>query len=376
MTDIFQITIILVASLLATGLSKRLGIPAVVGQMLVGLLLAPGLLGLVHGGHTIEIFSEIGVILLMFLAGLESDLGLLRQHLKVSLLVAAAGVLVPLLVFWLTAQLLGLGNLTSLFYGIVFAATSVSITIEVLQEFGQLQSRAGSIILGAAVVDDILTVFLLSIFSSVQTSGGNLILRFSLELLFFAFLFLVHKLIPRLWKLVGRLPIYAKNTSVALILCLALSLLASAVGMSAVIGAFFAGLAVAQTPVSQKIEEYSSAIAYVVFIPVFFVSIGLAVSFDSLLKQPLLIIGFSLLAILTKFLPAFIVGRWSHLSTAESALVGTGMISRGEMALIVAQLGLVSHFVTETQYSELILVILLVTLAAPFLTKLSLRLTN
>lgn len=174
MNDIFQLTLILVASLVATLIARRIRIPAVVGQILIGIVLAPAALGWLQGGHTIEVLSEIGVILLMFLAGLESDLGVLKKNFKPALLVALAGVLVPLLVFWGVTTMMGYAFSTAIFYGIVFAATSVSITVEVLQEYGKLSTKAGSIILGAAVVDDILAVLALSIFTSTQSSSGNL----------------------------------------------------------------------------------------------------------------------------------------------------------------------------------------------------------
>ncbi|RZI49101.1 cation:proton antiporter [Lactococcus kimchii] len=375
MNDILQLTIVLVASLFATLISRRMKIPAVVGQMLVGILIAPSVLGLVHGGHVLEVMSEIGVILLMFLAGIESDLTVLKKNFKASMLVAVGGVLVPLSVFAIVAASLGYGLSTSFFYGVVFAATSVSITVEVLQEYGKLSTRAGSIILGAAVVDDILAVLILSIFTSFKNggSGGQLALKFSLELLFFAFLFAVHKMIPRLWKFVQKLPLANKNTIVALIICLGLSLLANAVGMSAVIGSFFAGIAISQTEVSHKIEEYTSAIGYVIFIPVFFVLIAISVQFDSLIHHPWIILLFTVLAILTKFLPAYFVGKMNRLSTGESMLVGTGMISRGEMALIVAQIGLTSAIITDAVYSELVIVIILATVIAPFLIKMVLK---
>lgn len=373
MNDILELTVILSASLIATVISRKLKIPAVVGQMLMGIILAPSVLGWIHGGHTLEVMSEIGVILLMFLAGLESNLSVLKKNFKASMGVAVAGVIVPLAVFGLAAFFLGRGLSASFFYGIVFAATSVSITVEVLQEYGKLSSRAGNIILGAAIVDDILAVLILSIFTSFKSGASNLFLKLTLEILFFIFLIFVHKIIPKFWKFVDHLPIYAKNTTVAFLLCLGLSLLANAVGMSAVIGSFFAGIAVSQTDVSEKIEEYASAIAYVIFIPVFFVSIAISVHFESLIRHPFIILFFILLALLTKFFPAYFVAKKSKLSSSEALLIGTGMISRGEMALIVAQIGLSSAMITDEIYSELVIVIILTTLIAPFLIKLSLK---
>lgn len=216
--------------MLATLLSKKLKIPEVVGQMLIGIILAPSVLGLINGGHTIEVMSEIGVILLMFLAGLESDLEVLKKNLKPSILVALSGVIIPITIFGIVAFYSGRSISTSLFYGIVFAATSVSITVKVLQEYGYLSTKAGNIILGAAVVDDILAILVLSVFKSFKNGEGNLIVQFSMEILFFVFLFFVHKFIPKVWKFINKLPIYAKNTTSALIICLGLSLLADKVG--------------------------------------------------------------------------------------------------------------------------------------------------
>lgn len=376
MTDSFQITLMLLASVVATIFSRRIKIPAVIGQMLVGILLGPAVFGWIHNGEVISVMSEIGVILLMFLAGLESDLAILKKNFKASMLVAVLGVIFPLLCFFGSAFVLGKGVSTSLFYGIVFSATSVSITVEVLQEYGVLSTRAGAIILGAAVVDDILAVFLFSIFSSVKNGGDNFLFQIILELLFFVFLFFVHKLIPKIWKTVEKIPVYAKNTTVALLICLGLSLFANAVGMSAAIGSFFAGVAISQTEVRSVIKQNTAAIAYVVFIPIFFISIALSVHFNHFIDQALLIFFFTILSVLTKIIPAYGAGKISHLTHEESLLIGAGMISRGEMALIVAQIGLTSAVITDKTYSELVIVIMLATFLAPFVIKWAIKKTN
>jgi Kef-type K+ transport system membrane component KefB len=271
------------------------------------------------------------------------------------------------------AFLLGRGLTVSFFYGLVFAATSVSISVQVLQEYGKLKSRAGNIILGAAVVDDILAILLLAFFTSGEKSGESLLPKLGLQLLFFVFLIFVHFIIPRVWGMVERLPIFAKNTAMALILCLWLSLLANSVGISSVIGAFFAGLAISQTKPADVIRDNIAMIASVVFEPLFFVSLGISVSLASLIKTPGLILLFVALAIFTKFLPAYYVSRLMGTDRSNSLLIGTGMVSRGEMALIIVQLGLTSHIISDEVYSELVLVIILATFLAPFLMKASLQ---
>lgn len=373
MQELLQITIILGASLLATTLSQRLGVPAVVGQLLLGIMLSPSVLGVIHGTHTLAFLAEIGVMLLMFLAGLESDLHLLKKYLKPSLLVASLGVLVPFVTYTALMSYIG-GNISvAIFYGIAFAATSISITVEVLQEYGKLSSRAGAVILGAAVVDDILAVLALTFFMSSQVASGNIGLKLVGQAIFLAMLYPTFKwLVPLIFHFVAKLTIYAKYTSVSLLICFAFSLLAHAVGMSAVIGAFFAGLAIGQTDMAEKIETSVSTVAYVFFIPIFFVTIALPVKFDGVFDKLLLMIGLIILAILTKVVPSYLVSRCFKFGKRESLLIGSGMVSRGEMALIVTQIGLSAQLIDTRSYSELVIVIILSTLIAPFLIKASL----
>lgn len=286
MSELIQITIILLASFLATSFSKSFGIPAVVGQLLVGILVSPAIFGLVKQTEILHFLSEIGVILLMFLAGLEADLNLLKKYLKPSLLVAISGVMVPLLFFTLYTKALGYDSNTALFYGIVFAATSVSITVEVLQEYGKVKSKAGAVILGAAVADDILAVLILSFFISSRGDSSNFSLQILGQVIFLVFLFFVIKyFVPVIFKYTKRIQIFAKNTSIALIICFTLAILADLVGMSSVIGAFFAGLAIGQTSFAKDIEHSISTVAYTFFIPIFFVSIALPISFNGMVSK-------------------------------------------------------------------------------------------
>ncbi|GFH41816.1 sodium:proton antiporter [Lactococcus hodotermopsidis] len=376
MQELFQITLILGASLMATVVSRRIGMPAVVGQLLLGILLAPSVLGLIHGTETLEFLAEIGVILLMFLAGLESDFDLLKKYMKPSLLVAILGVIVPLIAYAGLTAYMGYKPPIALFYGIVFAATSVSITVEVLQEYGKLTTQAGAVILGAAVADDIIAVLVLSFFMSSQKSDGNLALKFALQVIFLVFLYLAFKwLVPFVFHLINKLTIFAKYITASLLICFIFSLLADFVGMSAVIGAFFAGLAIGQTTMAEKIETSISTIAYTFFIPIFFMTIALPIQFNGILASPLFVICLTILAILTKLVPSYLISRSFKFAKRDSLLIGSGMVSRGEMALIVTQIGLASKLIDTTIYSELVIVIILSTLIAPFLIKASLTMT-
>lgn len=374
MQTLLEITIILIASLMATLLANRLAIPAVVGQLCVGILIGPSLLNLVHEGHVMHFLSEIGVILLMFLAGLEANLELLRKYFKPSLVVAISGVVIPMVAFYYVGIALSFPINTAVFYGLVFAATSVSITVEVLQEYQKVRTKIGAVILGAAVADDVLAVLLLSFFMSSAGASSHLVMQVGLQILFLVFLVFSVKLwVPKLYDWSQHIPYFEKETFLALLICLTWSLLAWSVGMSSVIGAFFAGLAVGQTSKADIVEHNILVIAYSIFIPIFFASIALPLQLNGVFSHLGLVLALTLLAIVTKLLPSYLVGRGFAFSRQESLSIGAGMVSRGEMALIIIQIGLAEKLITHQTYSTLVVVVILTTMIAPFILKFSFK---
>lgn len=374
MHALLEIVIILVASLLAGAISSRLNIPAVVGQLLIGIVIGPPILGLVHNGEILHFLSELGVILLMFMAGLEADFGLLKKYLKPSLLVAITGVVVPLVVFYFLTQAMNFDVKQSIFYGLVFAATSISITVEVLQEFDKVSTDVGAIIIGAAVADDILAVLLLSFFVSSQGSSGNIGPQLMMQLVFFVFLWLAIKfLIP--WLVKRSKVLASKNLMfyVALIICFFLSWLADQVGMSSIIGSFFAGLAIGQTEQGHSVMRRVTSFGYSFFIPIFFASIAFPLRFTGLMEHLPMIVSFTILVVLTKLVPGYLVGRGFKFPRMESLTIGGGMVSRGEMALIIIGVGEVAHIIGNRVYSELVIITIASTVLAPFILKYSFK---
>ena len=245
MSYLAVLCLILITTLLAGQLSRRIGLPAVIGQLLVGVLLGPAVLDWIKPGTFINDFSEIGVIILMFIAGLESDLDLLKKYLKPSIIVAVCGVILPIVLISGYGDLIGMSKSAYLFLGITFAATSVSISVEVLKELRVLDSVAGTTILGAAVVDDIVTVLALSLLVSMTKASGAgvpklpLGVSLILQLLFFGIIYLLVKYIaPILMRLSGRFTLNVSETTMSMIICLAMAVLADLVGLSAVLGSF------------------------------------------------------------------------------------------------------------------------------------------
>ncbi|WP_225046785.1 cation:proton antiporter [Lacticaseibacillus kribbianus] len=379
MADIGTLALILLVTLLLGQLSLKVGIPAVIGQLAAGLILGPAALAWVRPTTSVATFAEIGVIVLMFIAGLESDLTMLKRYLRPGILVAVIGVVVPVAVIYAFSVLWGFSLVAAVFLGITFAATSVSISVEVLKELGALDGRSGATILGAAVVDDILTVIVLSVAVATFGEGESvstwpLWVTLLLQVAYFGVIYLVVRwLAPYVMHLGERLMPTASVTITSLLLCLGLSYLADVFGLSAVIGAFFAGIAVGQTPYRQTVDRSLEAIGYAVFIPVFFVSIGLNMRLDGLAQDAWFIVLLTALAIVTKWVGCGVGARLAGLSWADANVVGAGMVSRGEMALIVAQIGFDAHLLHRDFYSAVILVIILTTLIAPFILKWSLQ---
>jgi monovalent cation:proton antiporter-2 (CPA2) family protein len=368
------LVLILGLTLLAGHFAQRIGIPAVVGQLLVGIVLGPGVLGVIHSNEITAVFSEIGVIILMFLAGLESDLKMLKRYIKPALVVAVMGVILPIALVGGASLIFGVSPMEALFIGVIFSATSVSISVEVLKEYQTLNTKEGATILGAAVADDILGVLLLGVMIALTSSSGGS--RTSLggtlfyQVLFFIAVYVIGKwLVPMLMRAADRLYITAARPVMSIIICLGLAWLADVAGLSGAIGAFFAGVAVSLTDENDELNESIEPIGYAVFIPVFFVSVGLSMSFAGLQSVIGLIITLTVLATLTKLLGCGAGAYLSGFDVTSSGVIGAGMISRGEMALITLQIGYGEHLMSETYYSAIVLVIVLVTLIAPFILK-------
>lgn len=380
MTYLAELFVILLLTKIAAHYSVKLKIPSVIGELLVGIVIGPAMLNWIHPTTFINYFSELGVIVLMFIAGLEGDLKLLIKYWAPALTVATLGVIVPTgTAFLLCHNLFNFSVKASVFMGLVLSATSVSITIQVLKEMHRLNTRAGAIICGAAVADDIICVILLGIASSVYgTSQHESIWLMVLKMfLFFVIVLLIGKfIVPKFLSIFQDLNATESDTAGAMILCFGTAALAVMMGMSDVLGAYFAGLAISETDFEDHLEDKIESIGYAVFIPVFFVSIGLQISFKGMQNDILFIILLIITAILGKQIGCGLAAKMFHLSWTESNVVGAGMVSRGEMALVVANVALSSHLIDQNHYTAMILVTVITTLVAPLILKLFILKSN
>ena len=372
-----MLSVILLATLIGGQFSARLKLPAVVGELLAGIIVGPAVLNLVQPTGIIKVFSDIGVIFLMFLAGLDSDLKILKKLLRSSVLVAGFGMIVPIIIAYMTGILFAFSQVESLFLGLTFSATSVSISVAVLQEMGRLEGKEGMTILGAAVADDLLSILLLSIVSGLTgvsepglNKGTDLIISLLIQAAFLILLVFVSVyVIPRLINLSQRLTLPVPETLVAMIIVVLASWGAEKVGLSNVIGAFFAGLALHRTSAQKTLKKNFTVIGYSSFIPIFFVSIGLDMSIKGILNDFILFFVLVIGSVFSKLVGAGLGAKVAGFSNSSALLVGTGMVSRGEMALVVAQMGLTNHLLAPAAYSTVIGAIIMTTVVSPFLLK-------
>lgn len=374
MEFITLLALMLFLTLVVSHIFNRLNLPAVIGQLILGVILGKGVLNIVKADNDVNLFAEIGVILLMFLAGLESNLKLLRKHLVPSITVAIFGVILPVALTLMTSLIFGINFKESIFISVVFAATSVSISVEVLKSLNYLSSASGTVILGAAVVDDILAISILSVMSGTLTgafSMQKILILLGLWVLFGALIVVLHKwIIPQIIHLADYIEATQAPTIFALVICFVMAYIADKVQLDAVLGAFVAGIAVSNSKYyKEKIGSNIEAIGYSIFIPVFFISIGLNLEFSSFLKDFWLIVFFTITGVIGKLFGAGFGAKLSGFDLKDSYVIGSGMISRGEMALIIGQIGFSAHLLSEEYYSAVIISVILITIISPFFLK-------
>jgi Kef-type K+ transport system membrane component KefB len=381
--------IVLVAAKLGGYVSIRFGQPSVLGELLVGILLGPTVLNMLGGwplfagddhlSASLTLFAEIGVILLMFLAGLELDLRDLLRSGRVAGLAGSLGVIVPLAGGFLTARLLGVETTEAIFIGLALSATSVSISAQTLMELGVLRSKVGLGLLGAAVFDDILVVLLLSGASVVfgaDDSGasiGLIVLRMVLFLVGGSAVGLI--VLPRLMARVEDLPVSQAVPTAALVVCFLFAWSSEALGgMAAITGAFMAGLFFARTSYAHHIEGSLAALAYGLFVPIFLVNIGLQADLRAISGAAwYLAIALTIVAIVTKVAGSGLGALAGGFDRRDSLRLGVGMISRGEVGLIVASVALRAEVVSPATFSGIVFMVIVATLVTPPLLRLAYR---
>ncbi|HDR7795255.1 TPA: cation:proton antiporter [Bacillus luti] len=367
----FQIALILLSTKLAGDLSVRLGQPSVLGKLIVGIVIGPAVLGWIENSELLTQLSNVGVILLMFMAGLETDLEELNANRNSSLAVALGGIILPFVGGYVSGLVMGMEQGNAVFLGLLLCATSVSISVQTLRDLGKMKTRESTTMLGAAVFDDILVVILLAFaMSFLGTDDVNLTMVILKKVVFFASIILIGwKGVPAIMRWLSPLRVSESIVSAALIICFSFAYFGELLGIAGIIGAFAAGIAISQTNYKHEVEKKVEPIAYAMFVPVFFVSIGMNITFDGIGDQIWFILALTAIAVLTKLIGCGFGARMTGFDAKSSAIIGAGMVSRGEVALIIAGTGLSSGLLAQDYFTAIVIVVILTTMITPPMLK-------
>jgi Kef-type K+ transport system membrane component KefB len=365
---LLDILVVLLAAKLAAELAERAHMPTVVGEILAGMLIGPSALGLVRGDEVLRVLGELGVILLLLEVGLAMDIGELREVGRASFTMSALGVVLALVAGWGAAVSTGMAGDKALFVGAALSATSVGITARVFGDLRALASVEARTVLGAAIIDDVLGLMILTVVVRIVTHGSVSIAEVAVlagtAVAFLALSTVVGvRVAPTLFDLVAR---HSRSSgtlvAVALAFALGVSELANAAHLAPIVGAFVAGVSLGRSPATERIRQELTPVGHL-FIPVFFLQIGIDAKLRQFTRLPALRLAGLLLVVgvAAKLLSA--VGLFG--APGDRLLVGMGMVPRGEVALIFATIGLREHVFGEDVYAALLLVVLATTLLAP-----------
>lgn len=373
---VFSLVIILVAGKLFGEISSRLGQSPVIGELIAGVIIGSSVLGLIKQNEIIAFLSYIGAILLLFEIGLSSNI---NEFLKVGLwstTVAISGVFFPFLLGYIVCSYLGMTAIHSLFVAATLTATSVGITARVFADFKKLQTKEARIILGAAVIDDVIGLSLLAVAAKIA-AGNNISLLSVSTISLSAILFLVCSvsagifLMPIILNILKKIQNRGALIVGAFSFCLLLSFFSEKIGLAAIVGAFAAGLVLSATDSKVHLEEQIKPLSDI-FVPIFFVAMGIIVDvklFNPFIQtnQPILIMSIFLIiaAILGKVISGYVV----YLKGINKLLIGVGMIPRGEVGLIFANMGLAANIIDLPIYSSLIVIVIFTTFITPIFLK-------
>ena len=387
---IIGVGILLFAAKLMAELFLRLKLPIVLGELLAGMIVGPFALGgffvidgkqLLQINDEIKILGEMGAIVILFMAGLEMTPREFLKGGKASFTVGTLGVVIPFFAGLAVFQLFGFDALQSMLIATALTATSIAISIQVLSEFGKIKTPEARLIIGAAVVDDILAIAVLSVVSSIAASDGGVdniditqvtwtilqVLGFFAIMLIVAVVVIPKVITPRIWKAKGSVE------GIATAAFFGAAALAGSIGLSPIVGAFAVGMALSTTKVFEKIENYVGKIG-LIFAPLFFAIIGAQVDLRAVDLNILILSGAVIaVAVVTKLFGCGLPAMWFLKSKAQGMRVGIGMISRGEVGLIVAGVGVTAGILTSEVYSTIVIMVAVTTIITPIWLKIEYR---
>lgn len=379
------IAIILGSTKILGLISQKVHMPQVLGALTAGVILGPSILNLVVETDFLSKSAEIGVIMLMFLAGLDTDIEELKKTGFASFTIALIGVILPIiggfftyLFFFSEKNSDGMETLRALFIGVVLTATSVSITVETLRELGYLKGRMGTAILGAAIIDDIIGIIVLTVITSFRDTSVQPEMVFLKIALYFVFIIIAAFVIHLFAKYIEVNDNHRRVAVISFVFCILVSYISEKFfGIADITGAYFAGIILCNMGIRDYVAKRVSITSYMIFSPIFFASIGIKTDINSITSSVLIFtIVLTIVAILSKILGCGIGARFCKFSLNESICIGIGMVSRGEVALVVAQKGAQFGLLDSKLFPSVVIVVVVTTLMTPIFLKIFLAKKN
>lgn len=374
-----DLAIIIIAAKLFGIVARKLRAPQVVGEIIAGLIIGPSILGWVNQTDFLLQMAEIGVILLMFSAGLETDLKELMKTGPIATLIACAGVFIPLffgaLFYMLYYGMAPWGSeefYKAVFVGTILTATSVSITVQSLKEMGKLKGKVGTTILSAAIIDDVIGIIVLTFVIGFKNPDSNPLKVVISTVLFFIFAIVVGFVSYKVFKLVDKRYPHTRRIPIAgLAYCFLMSFIAERYfGIADITGAYVAGIILCSINDSSYIERKVDINSYMLFGPVFFASIGLKTNIESVTSSILLFsLGFVVVGLVSKIVGCGLMARLCKFKGNDALKIGVGMMTRGEVALIVSQKGLSVGLLEPVYFTSVILLIIVSSISTPIILK-------
>ena len=380
-TYLLLLALILLSTKVLGLATEKIHMPQVVGALLAGIILGPSCFGVLQSTDFLVKTAEIGVIMLMFTAGIDTDMKELKKTGPQAFVIAVMGVSVPLLLcgglyfVFFGGEFTLMNVLKAAFVGSVFSATSVSITVETLNEMGKLKTRTGTTLLSAALIDDILGIVVLSVLSGLSSGGSSPLLVLGRIALFFLFTLVVGLVVRRVFGWISEEHWHSRRVAIwALAFCLIMAYCAEALfGVADITGAYFAGLILCNVTKSRKfVAKKFTVAAYMVFTPVFFASVGMKTDLTTMNSEILI---FALLlvvaAVLSKIIGCGLGGKLCRMTNHQSLVIGIGMVARSEVALMVAQKGINAGMIDPVILPAIVLSVIASALLTPILLKLA-----
>ena len=378
--EIFKdLACIILAAKMCGLIARKLKAPQVVGEIIAGLVIGPAMLGIVSETEFLIQMAEIGVVLLMFSAGLETDLKEMVKTGPVALLIAISGVIIPIIMgaalYFFEHGVAPWGSdefYKAVFLGVVLTATSVSITVQALKELGKIQGRVGSTIISAAIIDDVIGIIVLTVVIGLKGPSKNISSVIFNTTAFFVFAAIVGVISYKLFKMLDKkYPHTRRIPIIGLAYCLILSFVAEAwFGIADITGAYVAGVILCSIDDSDYIAEKMDINSYMIFGPIFFASIGLKTSIDNITWA---IISFTIIFVIigaiSKIIGCGLMAKVCKFNMSDSMKIGVGMMNRGEVALIVAQKGLIAGLLSAEIFTSVIILIIATAIATPIALK-------